>query len=115
MVAALGLHLLQWLMAFLVLDRFFQWLPMEPKGLKERLAQYRLRFQQIALLCSLLVGLAQLSLSGTWGLGLALVGWLPWWLLWRFGWRKQLTHLYVDDGGQDLIPQEEPDHERVGP
>ncbi len=28
-----------------------------------------------------------------------------WWMLWRFGLRKQLTYLYKDDGGRPVSAQ----------
>lgn len=97
---ALVLHLGQWVLAFFTLDIFFRVIPVEPAGLREQVRLYQRRFTLLAVLFALVGGLAQAWWAGAWGKGFALLGWLPWWILWRFGWRKQFTFLYKDDGGE---------------
>lgn len=109
MLGAVGIHLLQWLLAFLALDLFFRMIPLEPAGLRERVRAYRTRFGLLATAFTLAGALAQGWLAGGWGLAVGLLGWLPWWILWRFGWRKQLTFLYKDDGGRAIIGAKRPD------
>ncbi|MFZ5814987.1 MAG: hypothetical protein ACOY93_06745 [Bacillota bacterium] len=106
---AAGLHLLQWLAAYLVLDLCFRTIPLEPNGLRERIRAWRGRFVLVALAFTLPAGAAQLWLAGAWGGALGLAGWLPWWILWRFGWRKQFTFLYREDGGLSLPGNRKPD------
>jgi len=92
-VYALLLHLLQWVLAFLVLDSFFRTIDVRPGILERRLAHHRLRYGLAALASALALGMVQVLLAGAWGLLPAAAGWVPWWLLWRFGWRKQFPHL----------------------
>ncbi len=101
-VVALGLHLTQWVGAFLTLDLFFRTMPVEPTELRRRLPGVRVRFGLVGLVLCLSLGGVQVWIAGAWGLGIGLLGWVPWWVLWRFGWRKQFTFLYKDDGGKDV-------------
>lgn len=102
-------HLLQWLMAFFALDLFFRTMPMEPHGLPARLRSYQGRYALLTGLFTLVGAGVQLWLAGGWGLALGTLGWVPWWMLWRFGWRKQFTFLYKDDGGRHLAGTTKPD------
>jgi hypothetical protein len=104
-----GVHLLEWVVAFLTLDLFFRTIPLEPDGFRDRLRRYRYRFGLLGALFALGGALIQIGLAGGWGVVLGLLGWVPWWVLWRFGWRKQMTFLYKDDGGRDLSRMAKPD------
>lgn len=97
MAAALLLHLFQWVSAFLALDRCFRHIPVEPATLRGQIRLYRRRYAAAAVAFCVGGGLLQFLALRPWGAALALVGPLPWWLLWRFGWRKQFTHLYKYD------------------
>lgn len=87
-------HLMQWVLAFLALDRTFRTIPVEPDTLRSMVRHYRHRFALIGGLACLAGAAVQVWTAGGWGWALAAVGWLPWWILWRFGWRKQFTFLY---------------------
>lgn len=81
---------------FLVLDLFFRY--MDVRALPHRAWQYG---AVAVLFCGA-------GIWGSWvaghlpGLLLAAPGPLIWWMLWRFGLRKQLTYLFKDDGGRPL-------------
>lgn len=98
------IHLVQWVLAYLALDLFFRLIPLAPAGLRERVRAYQGRFTWLAILFALLGAAGQVWLGGLPGGALGLLGWVPWWILWRFGWRKQFTFLYKDDRGRDLAP-----------
>lgn len=101
MLWALGIGLVQFGPAFLTLDLFFRWMPVTP----DRLGRWRDRFVWLYGLLAVLVGVAgalvQWRIAGAVGLVVGLVNPVPWWLLWRFGLRKQFTFLYKSDGGRD--------------
>lgn len=103
MLYALGFHLVEWILAFLALDLLFRTLDLRPEGLAARIRRCRLLYALLAAAATAAAGAVQIALAGAWGWAAA-AGWLPWWLLWRFGWRKQFTHLYRRDGGRDLRP-----------
>jgi len=92
-LAALLLHSVQWVLSFLVLDLLFRTVDVRPDVLQRSVGRHRQRYRVLALAAVLAVGLAQVGLAGAWGLVPAAAGWVPWWLLWRFGWRKQFPHL----------------------
>ncbi|MBP2019685.1 hypothetical protein J2Z79_003127 [Symbiobacterium terraclitae] len=93
MLAALLLHPAQWVLSFLVLDLVFRTVDVRPGILERSLGRHRRRYRLAALAATLAGGVAQVLLAGPWGLVPAAAGWVPWWLLWRFGWRKQFPHL----------------------
>lgn len=95
MIIALLLHLVQWAAAYLALDFVFRRIPLEPEGLPRRIRLYARGYALAAAASCAAVGAVQLRAAGWWGTLPALAGWLPWWLLWRFGWRKQFTHLFL--------------------
>ncbi|HLN60972.1 MAG TPA: hypothetical protein VK464_05415 [Symbiobacteriaceae bacterium] len=99
---------LQFVPAFLTLDLFFRYVDVAPEGLARRLRGYSLRYAAVAMACSAAAGWGQWQLAGSWGLVPGLLNTVPWWLLWRFGLRKQLTHLFKDDGGH-AVTMEKPD------
>lgn len=100
-LVGVGLALAQFVPAFLTLDLFFRWGDMEPRGLRRRIQRWAALFAGLAGLFGALGGYAQWRLVGAPGLVMAPANLLPWWLLWRFGLRKQLTFLFKHDGGQD--------------
>ncbi|WP_374713038.1 hypothetical protein [Symbiobacterium terraclitae] len=95
LVAALLLHLVQWVLSYLVLDLLFRTADVRPGVLERSLPLHRRRYRLAALTAVLAVGPAQVCLAGAWGLVPAAAGWVPWWLLWRFAWRKQFPHLHA--------------------
>ncbi|MFZ5826924.1 MAG: hypothetical protein ACOY94_21740 [Bacillota bacterium] len=110
MIGALSIGLLQWVAAFFALDLTFRMLEPDPERLRGQVRLWRGRFWLLALVASLGGGAVQVWAAGWWGLALALLGPLPWWVLWRFGWRKQFTFLYRHDGGRTWARKEnEPD------
>lgn len=109
LLSVLGVHLMQWGLAYLALDLSFRTIPLEPAALRGRLRAYQVRFAGLAGLSALLGAAAQIWLAGVWGGALGLLGWLPWWILWRFGWRKQFPFLFKDDGGRHLAGATKPD------
>lgn len=98
---AIGLGLLQWAVAFLVLDLTFRLITVDPTRLGSEIKLWRRRFGLLAAAFCLAGGVLQVWLAGVPGVATALLGPLPWWILWRFGWRKQFTFLYLHDGGKD--------------
>lgn len=102
MTIALLLHPIQWVAAYLALDLVFRRIPLEPEGLRQRIRLYRRRYTLAAAALCLAVGVLQLRAAGLAGAVPALAGWLPWWLLWRFGWRKQFTFLYLPTQRGDM-------------
>lgn len=105
-LAALFLHGLQWLLAYLALDLTFRTVDVSPGGLDRSRDRCRRRYALAAAVSTVAIGTAQMWIAqGSNGPGAgpavlagsaatAGLGWLPWWLLWRFGWRKQFPHLY---------------------
>jgi hypothetical protein len=87
---------------FLTLDMFFRYIPIEPVRLKATLAQCMRAYTGIASLACLVGAWVQWRAWGLPGLAAAALNWLPWWLLWRFGLRKQFTYLYKSDGGRPV-------------
>lgn len=103
--AVLGLEAV---LAFLTLDLVFRAVPLDPNALRGHLRSARALYVTVAALACL-AGVAGQWLSGGWGgLGLGTLNWAPWWLLWRFGLRKQFTFLYKADGGHP-VNTEKPD------
>lgn len=97
--AVLFLHGLQWLLAYLSLDLVFRTVDVRPGLLARSRARCRQRYVLAAAAATLAIGAAQVWITGGAGAaaaGTAGLGWLPWWLLWRFGWRKQFPHLYQE-------------------
>jgi hypothetical protein len=88
--------------AFLTLDLFFRYMSVDPALLRERLLWHALIYAAIAALCVGGGGIAQWWSAGYGGLVPAALNWIPWWLLWRFGLRKQFTYLFKSDGGRSL-------------
>jgi hypothetical protein len=99
--AALLLLVGQWALAYLVLDLCFRTMDVRPEGLRTRVRRYGLAYGALGVASALLAGWGQARLAGGGGLPLAALSLLPWWLLWRFGLRKQLTFLFKHDGGRD--------------
>lgn len=99
LLIAAGLAVAQFVPAFVTLDSLFRWGDMDPRGLSGRVRRWALLYGGLALLSGALGAWAQWRWAGA--PALALLNPVPWWLLWRFGLRKQLTFLYKHDGGQD--------------
>lgn len=89
-------------LAFLTLDLYFRYMAVEPARLKQQLGRYALGYGCIAAAACLAGAWAQWRAASYAGLIPALGNWAPWWMLWRFGLRKQFTFLYKSDGGQAL-------------
>lgn len=106
MLPALLLHGVQWFLAYLSLDLLFRTADVRPASLARSRVRYMLLYGLQAAAATLLIGALQLRLvqaasapgggpaASAPGAVLAVLGVLPWWLLWRFGWRKQFPHLY---------------------
>jgi hypothetical protein len=101
MLWALGISLAQFVPAFVVLDLFFRWMPVAPDQLGQWFGRHALLYGLLSVLFSALGAFGQWRLAGAVGLAVGLLNAVPWWLLWRFGLRKQLTFLYKSDGGRD--------------
>lgn len=97
MVLALLLALGQFVPAFLTLDLIFRYMPVEPGRLRGALRRLVFLFGGLALVFGLVALWLQFRFGGVSGalVGVALNG-VPWWLLWRFGLRKQFTFLFTD-------------------
>ncbi|HWI64471.1 MAG TPA: hypothetical protein VNT75_21785 [Symbiobacteriaceae bacterium] len=108
MVWSIAVLLGQFALAFLALDLWFRYMDLSSAGMRARIGRHAVRFGAVAAVASLLGGWAQWHLAGVHGLALAAANWVPWWLLWRFGLRKQLTFLFKDDGGR-AIDMKKPD------
>lgn len=104
LLVSAALVLAQFVPAYLGLDLVFRTMDLRPDGLRRRLAQYRLAFATGCGVVSVLGAWAQWRLAGPGGMAMAAMNWVPWWLLWRFGLRKQLTFLFRDDGGSAKQP-----------
>jgi hypothetical protein len=102
MVLAWLLPLIQFVPAFVALDLFFRFIDVAPEGLPGRVRRYGARYGLLAAVCIVGTAWCQWLLAGPAGAAAAPLGALPWWMLWRFGLRKQLTHLFKDDGGRAL-------------
>lgn len=102
MYVSIGLMLAQFVPAYLALDLIFRHIDLAPDGLIRELRRCGRRYAAAAAVFGLAGAWAQWRSDGPAGLVVAVVGnWVPWWLLWRFGLRKQLTFLFKDDGGTD--------------
>jgi hypothetical protein len=100
MVLGLLLAVAQFATAFLVLDLTFRWMDVTADGFTARVRSYAWRYAASAAVCCAGTALFQWRLAGWPGAFLAPVDAVPWWLLWRFGLRKQLTFLFKADGGR---------------
>ena len=105
---ALILVLVQFAPAFVALDLFFRYMPVDPQRLRAWLGRYALLYALIGAGVSIGTAALQWQLAGRWGLAAAVLNWIPWWMLWRFGLRKQFTFLFKSDGG-DHTGIEKPD------
>lgn len=99
---------LQFVPAFVTLDLFFRYMNVTPAGLDRRVRWYALVYAALAIIFSAGAAWLQWRIVGLPGVGVGLANMVPWWLLWRFGLRKQLTYLFKDDGGR-AIHMEKPD------
>lgn len=100
MVIALILAVCQFAPAFLTLDLIFRRVPLDPVGLRAALARYRWIYVGFGAAFCVIGVWGQWLAEGLTGLVMAVaLNWVPWWLLWRFGLRKQFTFLFKDDGG----------------
>lgn len=92
--------------AFLALDLTFRWMDLSPSGIGPRLRWYGRRYAVGAVVFAAGGVWLQWRVAAGWGtVGLVLNG-LPWWILWRFGLRKQLTFLFKDDGGRPMTKRD---------
>lgn len=91
--------------AFLTLDRLFRVIAVEPARLRERLRWHGALYATVAALSSAFGAWLQWRVGGPAGLVVAPLNPLPWWLLWRFGLRKQFTYLFKADGGRPVEPE----------
>jgi len=81
-------------MAFLALDVVFRLLPVEAGNLRSAVRRYGYAYAGVAFLLGAVGALAQWRSAQYHGLALAPLDVLPWWVLWRFGLRKQLPPLF---------------------
>lgn len=95
-----GLAIAQFVPAFLALDLIFRYMDVTPSGLRGRLRRYGLIYAGTGVVFGLAGATVQWRLAGAPGLAAAVLNAVPWWLLWRFGLRKQLTYLFKDDRGR---------------
>lgn len=91
---SVALGILQLPLAFVALDVLFRAMPVRPQELRRSLARYALLYAGVALLVGLAGAWVQYRLGGAPGLIAAAFNWVPWWLLWRFGLRKQFPFLF---------------------
>jgi hypothetical protein len=102
MLLGLVLAAAQFAAAFLVLDLFFRWMDVSAEGFAARVRGYSRRYALVAAVCCAGTALWQWRLADWPGAVLVAADAVPWWLLWRFGLRKQLTFLFKADGGRPL-------------
>lgn len=80
--------------AYITLDLFLRRISVEATGLQQRLRRAARLYYGIGA-CGVAAGAwLQWRLLGPIGLALIPLDGLPWWLLWRFGLRKQFTYLF---------------------
>ncbi|HYF93626.1 MAG TPA: hypothetical protein VD969_15540 [Symbiobacteriaceae bacterium] len=99
MLLSIGVLVGESALAYLVLEAVFRYVDVSPAGLAVRLRRWCYVYASLAAAAGLAGAWAQFRLAGPMGLAVAAGNWVPWWLLWRFGLRKQLTFLIKDDGG----------------
>lgn len=100
MLISAAVPVLEAALAFLALDLIFRLVPLQPDSLRKHLRAYQGAYMLVAL-TACLAGAGIQWKQGRWGgLLLSVLNLLPWWLLWRFGLRKQFTYLFKDDGGR---------------
>jgi len=102
---SVGLLLGQFAVAFLALDLTFRRMDLSPGALGREVARCGAAYAAAAVMAGLGGGWLQWRLAGPAGLAVAAGNWIPWWILWRFGLRKQLTFLFKDDGGSPMNAQ----------
>lgn len=83
--------------AFVTLDLFFRYLPLD--RLEERLQRYGLYYGFIGGFFCVAGGWVGWHRSGLGGVVLTAMDPLLWWMLWRFGLRKQFSYLFRHDKG----------------
>lgn len=105
MLWSIGLLLGQFAVAFLALDLTFRRMDLSPAVLEREVARCGAAYATAAVAAGLAGGWLQWQLAGLAGLAFAAGNWIPWWMLWRFGLRKQLTFLFKDDGGAPVNAQ----------
>lgn len=92
MGSALLILLGEAVLAFVSLDLLFRVIPVHPATLERSIKRYGICYALIAGV-AVATGLAAQWLTGhAAGLVLGSTYWLPWWLLWRFGLRKQFPY-----------------------
>ncbi len=108
MGAGLLVALSQFVWAFLAFDLVLRVLPVQPDRLERNLRRYRRHYGWVALVFCMGGAWAQHRLGGPAGLVFAAANWVPWWLLWRFGLRKQFPFLFPS-GREKSERAQEPD------
>lgn len=98
MLEALIVVLMESCFAYGVLDFVFRQIPVSPALLPQSLRRYGWGYTLAAVLCVSAGTAVQWHLSGSAGACLAPLNALPWWLIWRFGLRKQLPFLFTQTG-----------------
>lgn len=100
MITAILLTLAQFVPAFVALDLFFRYMPVDPAGMRAWLGRYALLYGLIGAVAAVATAVLQWQIAGLFGALCSAANWIPWWMLWRFGLRKQFTFLYKSDGGR---------------
>lgn len=82
--------------AFLTVDLLFRLLPVNEGGLRRRVRRFGAIHAGVAAALGIGGAWAQWHAAGYAGLAPAALNLVPWWLLWRFGVRKQFPHLHEE-------------------
>jgi len=100
LLGAIGILAAEAAAGFLALDLIFRTMSLAEDGLRERVRRLGWFYAGLAALLVAGGGWLQWRLLGAGGAALLALDWAPWWLLWRFGLRKQLGFLFWNKGAK---------------
>ncbi len=90
--------------AYLTVDFLFRLMPVESNALRRYVRRFGLIHAGVAALLGVGGAWAQWYAAGYSGLALGALNLAPWWLLWRFGVRKQFPLLYEERSQHEKKP-----------